>query len=206
MKKVLLTAMSTALIGLISSNALALNEGEMADAISAKTGMTGAKAHDALNAFQAQLRAEMEAKHAVKLNDFGKYVPTEVHGQKAGRNPKTGEVLHYDNYARVVKPITVKEVDFVHSAAVRGGMSDADFSKALAVYKEETASILKRGGTIAMRGEDTMGVGKRAARVVTLPNHTAVKVKAAKVVSYSDGGTNHRDFVAGQHLKDVLNK
>lgn len=205
MKKVLLTALSGALIALASSS-WALNKEEMEESIAAKTGLTKAQSHNALDAFEKQLRHEMDQKKSVRLDGFGTFTPKEIKGQRDGRNPRTGASLTYDSWGKVKTDETVREKAFVQAMATRANMSTEDADKALEAYKESVKSTLKKGGTYASRGEGTYEVGKRAARTGRNPQTgEPIKIKAAKVPKYNDGGNNHVAFTAGKGLKETLN-
>jgi DNA-binding protein HU-beta len=207
MKKVLLTVTSGVLIALVSSNSWALNQSETEEAIATKTGLTRSQAHNALEAFEHQIKTEMAAKRMVVLSDFGTYKPKELNGTRVGRNPRTGAALVMDQWSNVKKPERVSQADFYSRMSQHAGLSAEESKKAVDAYREAIQATLKKGGTVDLRGEESFSVSKRAARIAYDVNTgTMVRRLAAKVVNHDVGGDGHYSFSASTKLKNSVNK
>jgi DNA-binding protein HU-beta len=205
MKKVLLTVTSGVLIGLISFNSWALNQAETENAIAFKTGLTKAQAHNALEAFEHQIKTEMAAKRMVVLKDFGTYKPQELNGKTIGRNPRTGAAMAYDKWSPVKNPERVSQADFYARMSQHSGLSAADSKKAVDAYREAIQTTLTKGGVVALRGKEEFSVAKRAARIgYDINTGTMVSRSAAKTVNHNVGGDGHYSFSASTKLKNSL--
>ena len=163
MNKVLLMVMSGVITASMSSS-WAANQSEMEDMVAAQTGLTKTQSHNALDAFEKQLKEEMGAKRAVKLDGFGQYNPRQSAGIRTGYNPRTGGQLQYESWKLVKKPEVVDEATFNARAAARAGMSVEDYDKAVEAYKSNVANTLRKGGRVAMHGEGTYAVVRVAVR------------------------------------------
>lgn len=205
MSKVLLMVLSGALIASMSSS-WAMNQSEMEAYVATQTGLTKTASHNALDAFENQLKEEMAAKRAVKLDNFGTYNPRESSGMKTGRNPRTGAALQYEGFKLVKKPEVVDEATFNSRAAARAGMTVEDYDKAVESYKAGVAGTLRKGGSVAMHGEGTYAVGKVSRRVYMRKDGSISKVVAAhKTVRYSGyGASNRQQFKADTALSCQL--
>ena len=205
MNKALLMVMSGVIIASISSS-WAANQSEMEDAVAAQTGLSKAQSHNALDAFEKQLKEEMGAKRAVKLDGFGQYNPRESAGMRSGYNPRTGGTLQYESWRLVKKPEVIDEATFNARAAVRAGMSVEDYDKAVESYKTNVANTLRKGGIVAMHGEGTYAVGRVAARVYHRKDGSISRVVPAhKKVRYSGyGDQNKQQFKADAELSCKL--
>jgi nucleoid DNA-binding protein len=206
MKKVLLTVTSGVLIALASFNSWARNQAETEDVIASKAGLTKAQAHNALEAFEHQIKTEMAAKRMVVLTDFGTYKPKELNGTHIGRNPRTGAALKIDTWSNVKNPDRVSQADFYSRMSQHSGLSAEESKKAVDAYRDAIQATLKKGGSVALRGEEEFSVGKRAAKVITNVNDgEKMKLPAAKVVKHNVGGDGHYSFSASTKLKNTLN-
>ena len=206
MNKVLSMVLSGALIALMSSS-WAMNQSEMEVSVSAQTGFSNTQAHNALDAFEKQLKEEMAAKRAVKFDRFGQFNPREMAGIRTGHNPRTGGQLQYESWKLVKKPEVIDEALFNARAAVRAGMSVEDYDKALEAYKSSVGSVLQRGGSVAMHGEGTYAVGRVAARTYHRKDGSiSMVVPRHRKVKYSGyGGSNKQQFKADVALTCKLN-
>jgi hypothetical protein len=77
MKKVLLTVMSGVLIALVSFNACSLTKQNIEVGMAEKTGLTRTQARNALEAFELQVKTELEATRGVAMSDRT-YLPKET--------------------------------------------------------------------------------------------------------------------------------
>ena len=201
MSKALLTVLSGALIGLMLSSAHAYDQTDMEDFVHRDTGLTKIAAHNALDAFEKQLAAEMAQKHAVKLSDFGRYNPKELAGPVAGRDPRNGSPLTYQSWKLVKKPLVVDEATFNARAAERAGMPIDEYETAMKSFKEGVPIVISAtaGNTLSMRGEGQY-------QLFATKEHVTKKglVPSASKFRYKAFGSNHHTFTADKHLKCEL--
>jgi DNA-binding protein HU-beta len=198
--------MSGVLIALVSFNSWAFNQAETEDYLAQRTGLSKAQAHNALEAFEHQIKTEMAAKRMVVLSDFGTYKPKELNGTRTVRNLRTGASMQIDKWAAVKQPERVSQADFYSRMSQHAGLSPEDSKKAVDAYRDLIKATLKRGGTVELRGEESFSVAKRAARMAYDPNTgTMVRRSAAKVVNHDVGGDGHYSFSASTKLKNALN-
>ena len=205
MNKVLLMVMSGVITASMSSS-WAMSQSEMEDAVAAQTGLSKTQSHSALDAFEKQLKEEMGAKRAVKLDGFGQYNPRQSAGIRTGYNPRTGGQLQYESWKLVKKPEVVDEATFNARAAARAGMSVEDYDKAVEAYKGNVANTLRKGGRVEMHGEGTYAAVRVAARTYYRKDGGISKVVPAhKKVRYSGyGDSNRQQFKADQELSCKL--
>ena len=206
MNKALLMVMSGVITASISSS-WAMSQSEMEGAVAAQTGLSKAQSHNALDAFEKQLKEEMSAKRAVKLDGFGQYNPRQSAGIRTGYNPRTGGQLSYESWKLVKKPEVVDEATFNARAAARAGMSVEDYDKAVEAYKSNVASTLRKGGSVAMHGEGTYRVRRIPTRTYHNDDGSVGKVvRAHKAIGYSGyGASNKQQFKADAALTCKLN-
>jgi nucleoid DNA-binding protein len=183
-----------------------LNQAETEDAIALKTGLSRSQAHNALEAFEKQIKTEMAAKRMVVLSDFGTYKPKELNGTRIGRNPRTGAAMKIDNWSPVKQPERVSQADFYSRMSQHAGLSAEESKKAVDAYREAIQETLKKGGTVALRGEESFSVGKRAARIsYDINTGTMVRRNASRGVNHDVGGDGRYSFSASTKLKNALN-
>jgi nucleoid DNA-binding protein len=177
------------------------------DYLTQRTGLSKAQAHNALEAFEHQIKTEMAAKRMVVLSDFGTYKPKELNGTRVGRNPRTGAALVMDQWSNVKKPERVSQADFYARMSQHAGLSPEESKKVVDAYREAIQATLKKGGTVELRGEESFSVGKRAARIsYDINTGTMVRRNASKVVDQDVGGDGHYSFKASTKLKNAVNK
>ena len=205
MKKALLMVLSGALIALTSFSH-ALTQGEMEDAISRDTGLSKEQSHNALDAYEKQLKKEMSEKRAVKLDNHGTYRPRELAGTRTGRTLSGGQTT-YDNWKLVKNYETVEESVFNQRAAERAGMSLEDYTKASNAYKSNTAKTLRKGGSVYMHGEGTYSIGKVKERIYKKRDGTITSIRPAyKKIRYKGyGKDNKQQFTADDALTKQIN-
>lgn len=193
MNRVLLTVLSGALIGLASSS-FALTQSELETQLETQPGFTRAKAHNALEAFEDVLKEESAAKHAVKLNDFGVYRPKQSAGMRNYRDPRTGGTVSREAFTFVKKPTVTSEAEFIQKAAMKAGITEDEMRASLDTYKQSVNTTLRRGGSVAINGEGTYGVGRVKVRNYKLPNGLTGRKPAHLVVRYNPYGQNKKSF------------
>jgi nucleoid DNA-binding protein len=145
MNKALLILLSGGLI--VSTSSKAETQSDMESYVSAQTGQTTKQAHNALQAFELQMKEEIAARREVKLDDFGSYRPRE----KKGTRQAFGKTI--DNWALIKKPEVVNEELFNARAAAKAGMSVDDFDKHLEAYKKGITTRLTPTNSILINGD-----------------------------------------------------
>ena len=194
MNRVLLTVLSGALIGLASFNSWAMNQSELETILETQPGFTRASAHNALEAFEATLKEESAAKRAVKLNDFGVYRPKQSVGMRNYRNPRTGDAVSKEAFTFVKKPTVTSEAEFIQKAAIKAGLTEDEMRTSLATYKQAVSTTLRKGGSVAINGEGTYGVGRVKTRNYKLPNGLTGRTPGHLVARYKPYGQNKKSF------------
>lgn len=205
MKKALLMVLSGALIALTSFSH-ALTQGEMEDAITRDTGLSKEKAHNALDAYEKQLRYEMSEKRAVKLDNYGTYKPRELSGTRTGRTLKGGQTT-YDNWKLVKGYQTVEEATFNQRAAERAGLSVEEYTQASDSYKNNVGKTLRKGGSVSIHGEGTYSIRKSKERIYRKRDGTITSIApASKKIRYKGyGKENKQQFTADDALTKQIN-
>lgn len=196
MKKVLLTAMSGALIGLTSFSAQAMNQTEMVSAVSAETGYSNHKTFNALDAYEKQLKSEMSAGRAVRVDGVGEYRPRYLVGMRSGTNARSGQAIQYENWKLVKNPTVVSDAEFNKAASARAGIDETEYSQIINSYKMQKRNTLRMGGSVSMHGDGTYKATFREDRVYyrrdgsgevssTVPGKYSVKFRGAKGNRYT---------------------
>ncbi len=196
MKKVLLTAMSGALIGLTSFSAQAMNQTEMVSAVSAETGYSNHKTFNALDAYEKQLKSEMSAGRAVRVDGVGEYRPRYLAGMRSGTNARSGQATQYENWKLVKNPTVVSDAEFNKAASARAGIDETEYSQIINSYKMQKRNTLRMGGSVSMHGDGTYKATLGKDRVYyrrdgsgevssTVPGKYSVKFRGAKGNRYT---------------------
>lgn len=187
MNKALLILLSGGLTVSISSRAD--TQSDMEGYVSTMTGQSTRKVHNALQAFELQLKEEMAAKREVRLDNFGAYRPREIKGTR------TAFGHTYDNWVLIDKPEVVKEKLFNERAAAKAGMSVADFDKNLEAYKRGIITRLNPNNDILIHGD---GHYKLHQEFKTVGQKT-VEVRTFNYKAYGSG--NHHEFTPTKMTK-----
>ena len=204
MKKALLMVLSGALIALTSFSH-ALTQGEMEDAISRDTGLSKEQSHNALDAYEKQLKHEMAESRAVKLDNYGTYRPREKVGTRTGKT-FSGKTT-YDNWKLVKGYQTVDEATFNQRAAERAGLSVEEYTQASDSYKNNVGKTLRKGGSVSIHGEGTYSIRKSKERIYRKRDGTITSIApASKKIRYKGyGKENKQQFTADDALTKQIN-
>jgi nucleoid DNA-binding protein len=146
--------MSGALIATISFNAYALNQTEMEKNYQAENGGTTTDVHAKFQAFEAQLKAEMAAGKAVKLNSLGTFEPKQLSG-KTHTSYMGGKAYTTPTYELVKNPTAETQTEFQAKMAAAAKMTDEEAAKITTYYQSTVIKTLNKGGAMAQVGLGT---------------------------------------------------
>jgi nucleoid DNA-binding protein len=163
MKKALLMAMSGALIGLTSFNALAdnVNQRAMETSYIAVHGGNSSEIHNKFQAWETVLKAELAAKHTVKIDGIGTFKARELNGTRTYK--LEGQILTANKYTLVPNATTTGTTEFLHKMALAGNMSDAEAAQINEHYRSEILKSLKTGQDASIYGVGAFARSKRPA-------------------------------------------
>lgn len=187
MNKALLILLSGGLTVSISSKAD--TQSDMENYVAAQTGTTPKQAHNALQAFEMQMKEEMAARREVKLDNFGSYRPREQKGTRVAFGKEV------ENWALIKKPEVVKEDLFNARAAEKAKMSVEDFDKSLEAYKQGITTRLTPNNSIMVNGDGHYEVFSEYKKV----GRKMVEIRTFNYKAY--GAAQHHEFTPTRKVK-----
>jgi DNA-binding protein HU-beta len=207
MKKVLLTVTSGALIALISSSALALNQSEAEDNFVTANGGTKTAAHDKFNAWEKLLKDELAAKREVKIAGLGTYAPKEKVGTtKTVVVDGVSTTKVTESYRLVKTPSTTNTDAFIDKYAAATGMTKDEAKAFNDQYINQVQATLRKGGTAQIAGLGTYKVNKQVAKYTVDDYGVVTKIPAKKVARFSGSkALGKQKFTADTVLSGAVN-
>lgn len=190
MNKALLILLSGGLV--VSTSSRADTQSDMERYVSMQTGQGTKQAHNALQAFERQMKEEIASRREVRLDNFGSYRPRELKGTREA----FGKTV--DNWALIRRPEVVNEDIFNARAAARAGMSVDDFDKHLEAYKQGITTKLSPNNSIMVNGDGHYEL-KRTFRKEGRRN---IEVRTFNYKAY--GPNNHHEFTPTRKTKCAM--
>lgn len=190
MKKALLILLSGGLT--VSTSSEADTQSDMESFVAKQTGETTKQAHNALQAFEQQMKEEMAARREVKLNDFGSYRPREQKGMRMAFG------MPVENWALIKKPTVVNEDLFNARAAAKAGMTVEEFDKNLEAYKLGITTRLTPNNSILINGDGHYELNREYKKV----GRKTVEIRTFNYKAY--GPDNHYEFTPTRKVKCTM--